>query len=234
MSDRDDSSALIESPFNAVPPVILILALAAGLVEIALMLGEAGLIGGPAAVGWRLALIQDWGVSPLVFDQVAVHGEWSWPMVRRFVAYAGIHGSFTQALFGVALLLALGKFVGEVFHWAALVLLLVLCTLAGAIVFGLVFSGPVALIGLYPMDYGLIGAFTYLLWQRAGRMGENRLRAFRLIGVLMGLQLVFSLLFGSNPAWLADVAGFVAGFSASLLVAPGGWNAFVARMRERS
>lgn len=221
-----------ESPFNAVPPLVLALAIAAALIEAAFSLGSAGLVGGPRAIGWRSQAVADWGFSPLVFEAV-VQGHAPLDLMRRFVSYAMIHGSLTQALFAIALLLALGKFVGEVFHPVALGLLLLLTTVVGAAAFGALFSGPIALLGLFPAVYGLIGAFTYLLWLKLGQAGESRLMAFRLIGVLMAFQLVFSLLFGASPVWVAEVAGFVTGFVSSVLLAPGGWTAFVSRMRAR-
>ena len=221
-----------EHPFNAIPPLVLLLAVVAGGVELVLSAGGSGFVGGPSAVGWRIDAISDYAVSPLVLDQVTIRGDWS--LAYRFLTYPFVHGSFTQALFGVALLLALGKFVGEVVSWLSLALLLVLTTVAGALVFCLIFDGPMALIGLFTPVYGLIGAFTYLLWLRLGQMGENRLNAFRLIGVLMIFQLAFALLFGASPVWVSEVAGFVTGFAASVLLAPGGWTAFLNRMRARS
>ncbi|GGL51466.1 rhomboid family intramembrane serine protease [Wenxinia marina] len=222
-----------ESPFGAVPPLVVALTIVAALVEAILALGAEGLVGGPAAVGWRSQAVADWGVSPLVFEQVAYRGDWSFDLVRRFVTYAFIQGGVTPALFGIALLLALGKFVGEIFHPVALAILLLLCTVMGAVAFCAIFSGPIALIGLFPAVYGLIGAFTYLLWLKLGGLGQNRLTAFRLIGVLMAFQLAFSLLFGASPVWVAEVAGFVTGFASSVLLAPGGWSGFVERMRAR-
>ena len=47
------------------------------------------------------------------------------------------------------------------------------------------------------------------------------------------LLVLFGLLFGSQPTWIADVAGFVAGFVLSVLIAPGGWAAFLVRLRKR-
>ena len=221
-----------EHPFNAIPPMVLLLAVIAGGVELALSAGAAGLVGGPAAIGWRIDAVTDYAVSPLVLDQILVRGDWSFAL--RFVTYPFVHGSFTQALFGIALLLALGKFVGEVVSWLSLALLLLVPTVLGAVVFCLIFGGPTALVGLFTPVYGLIGAFTYLLWLRLGETGQNRLQAFRLIGVLMIFQLAFGLLFGASPVWVAEVAGFVAGFAAAVLLAPGGWSAFLARMRARS
>ena len=57
--------------------------------------------------------------------------------------------------------------------------------------------------------------------------------AFRLIGVLLGLQLVFSLLFGNNPTWVAELGGFVVGFLISIPLAPGGAQRMLERLRQR-
>jgi membrane associated rhomboid family serine protease len=64
-------------------------------------------------------------------------------------------------------------------------------------------------------------------------MHADRARAFTLIGFLMGIQLVFGLLFGGGLDWVADLAGFVAGFALSFVVAPGGVSQILARMRQR-
>ncbi len=90
-------------------------------------------------------------------------------------------------------------------------------------------QGQPWLVGAFPGVYGLIGGFTYLMWLKLGQMGAQQARAFSLIGVLMGLQLIFGMLFGSNGEWLADVSGFAFGFVLSFFLAPGGW----ARIRER-
>jgi rhomboid protease GluP len=45
-----------------------------------------------------------------------------------------------------------------------------------------------------------------------------------LIGALMGIQLLFGVLFGGSYDWLADAAGFAAGFCLSFFVGPGGWR----------
>ena len=63
--------------------------------------------------------------------------------------------------------------------------------------------------------------------------GGPQYRAFTLISVLLGIQLIFGLLFGSGPDWIAEVAGFGAGFLISFVAAPGGWARVVARLRQR-
>ncbi len=222
----------IVGPFNAIPPLVLALVVVLAGIEAVLSLGATGLVGGPQAIGWRIGAIEQWSFVPGVWDVLLLRGP-DWDLVSRFVTYAFVHGSLTHALFGVALLLALGKFVGDVLHPVSLALLLLATTVAGAVGFGLLVSTNYPLYGVYPTVYGLIGAFTYLMWLRLGREGSSRIAAFRLIGFLMGIQLVFGLLFGSDPAWVADASGFVAGLALAPLLAPGGTRAFVERMRRR-
>lgn len=228
-----------ELPMNPVAPVVILLVVAIALVEGWVMLAKSGLTGGgQGVVGLRLQLVQDWGFSPLIWDQVVGLGDRSLAMVRRFVTYAFVHGSFTHALFGGALLLALGKFVGDVFRWWAVLAVFFAGLLAGAVAFGVLIDGQRWLFGCYPGVYALIGAFSYILWLRLGRKGENRLRAFRLIGLLLIVQLAFAVLGpviggGFDPGFVADLAGFVAGFAVSTLVSPGGLVALRRRMQAR-
>jgi len=51
--------------------------------------------------------------------------------------------------------------------------------------------------------------------------------------LLMGIQLVFGLLFGGGISWVAEMTGFVAGFAIAFLVSPGGWQAVLRRVRQR-
>jgi len=222
-----------EMPVNPLPPVVIALFAVIVLVEAVFSLAAQGLIGGAQGVGWRINAVQDYAFSPAVWEQVVSRGDWSFDVIKRFVTYPFIHANFSHALFGAALLLALGKFVGDVFHPLAVLALFVLSSIAGAVVFGVLVTENLPLIGVYPAVYGLIGAFTYLMWLRLGQMGQNQYRAFMLIGFLMGIQLLFGLLFGGDKSWIADVAGFVAGLLLSPLVAPGGAAAFLRRVRQR-
>ena len=50
-----------------------------------------------------------------------------------------------------------------------------------------------------------------MMWLTLGQLGENQIKAFTLIGMLLGITLVFSLLYGASPAWIAELTGFVTG-----------------------
>lgn len=222
-----------ESPFNSIPPVVLVLALVIFGIELAFQAGARGFAGGPTAVGWRLEAVRSFGFVDQIFDQMIALNLWPTEHLKRFVTYPFVHANFTHMLFVLVFLLALGKMVGEVFRaWAVLVVFFG-SAIVGAVVFGLVVDDPYPLIGGYPAVYGLIGAFTFLLWVDLALRGAPQARAFTLIGFLMGIQLVFGLIFGGGKDWVADLAGFATGFGLSFVVSPGGWGRVMERLRQR-
>lgn len=221
------------SAVNSIPAVIVILVLAIAAIELVLSLADLRLIGGQGSIGWRIGLIERLSVSPIVLDILRERGGRDIGLASRFLSYPFVHQGALHALFGGAMLLALGKFVAEGMGSLAALAVLVVSTVLGGLAFALGASEAQPLFGVYPAVYGLIGAFTYLMWLRLGQAGENRLRAFRLIGLLLAVQLAFGALFGTGPGWIADLGGFVAGFGTAILAAPGGLAALRARLRTR-
>ena len=80
------------SPVNPLPPVVLALFFAIAGVEVLFAVGEAGFVGGPEAIGWRLNAIRDYGFSGSVFDWMIEQGRWPLEHVMRFVTYPFVHG----------------------------------------------------------------------------------------------------------------------------------------------
>ncbi len=221
------------SPLNAIPPVVAALALLMGGVELTLALAERGILGGRAGIGWRVAAIEDYAVFDAIVEFMWARGAFPPEHLARLLTYPFVHLGFVHAAFAIAMLLALGKMVGEVFApWATAAVFFV-PAVAGALAWSALADDPRPLVGAFPGVYGLIGAFTFLLWTRLAGLGAQRAQAFRLIGVLMGIQLAFGALFGAAFDWIADLAGFATGFAMSFLVSPGGWAAVRARVRER-
>ncbi|MGH1458849.1 MAG: rhomboid family intramembrane serine protease [Paracoccaceae bacterium] len=220
------------SPVNPMPPFVVALFLLIAGVEIAFSAGARGLVGGPGAVGWRLEAVQAYAFSGDVFGWMLANGQYPKEHLIRFVTYLFVHGSFTQAAFAGVMLLALGKWVGEVFGALPTLAVFFGSGIFGALAFGVLTNDPV-LIGAFPAVYGLIGAFTYLLWVKLAATGEHQGRAFSLIGMLMAIQLVFSVIFpNGSKDWVADLAGFAAGFAISLLVSPGSWHRIRGKLRR--
>lgn len=220
------------SPVNPLPPAVWLLFLALALPELAFSLGEAGLIGGAGAVGWRLNALNDYAFSGEAFDFMVENGRLLPEHMLRFVTYPFVFGSFTSFMFAGVILLAMGKMVGDVLGGWAVVLVFFLCGIFGALVFGLI-TNESWLVGAYPCVYGLIGTYTFLYWQRQVVSGGPQGQAFMLIGVLMGIQLIFGALFQVGYAWVGELAGFVAGFALTAFVVPGGMTRVRDALRRR-
>ncbi len=229
----DDRSGRDASPINALPPVVAALALLVGGVEVVLTLAERGLLGGARGVGWRVAAIEDHGVFQAVLDAMAARGALPPEHVARLVTYPFVHYGFGHAAMALVFVLAMGKFVGEVFAGWAVAGVFFASAVSGALIWWLSASDPSPLIGAYPGAYGLIGAYTFLLWAGLAGRGQPRARAFQLIGFLVAIQVLFFGLFGGGYGFIADLGGFAAGFALSFVLAPGGWARLRDRMRRR-
>ena len=220
-------------PVNPLPPVVILLFLAIAGVEAGLSLGEAGVIGGPGAVGWRLGLIRDYGFSGDIFDWMLANGQWPLSEAMRVVTYPFVHLGFTHGIFAMVLLLALGKMVAEIMGQLAFLVVFVLSGIGGAVVYALLLNDPVWLAGAYPNVYGLIGGYSFVMWRKLAGQGTEQFRAFALIAVLMGLQLFWGVFFETGTLWVAELAGFFCGFGLSFLLAPGEWARLRAKLQRR-
>ncbi|MBU2960997.1 rhomboid family intramembrane serine protease [Citreicella sp. C3M06] len=221
-----------EPPLNPVPPVVMALCIVIVGVEAVFSLGSYGVIGGPAAVGWRLDALERFAFFAPVLDWMLQTGRYPASELVRFFSYPFVHGSFIHAAFAGVMLLAMGKMVAEALGAVRLLAIFFASSLVGALAYGLLATSQAPLIGAFPPVYGLIGGFTYLLWLRLGMLGESQMRAFGLIGMLLGIQLLFGLLFGGSQDWIADIAGFVTGFALSVVMVPGGWGRLLGKLRR--
>jgi membrane associated rhomboid family serine protease len=221
------------SPLNPLPAGVWLIVLPIIAIEAAFQAGAQGWIGGAQAVGWRLAAIERYGFFDTVFEWMLVGWRFTPEHVLRFVSYGFVHMGAVHALFVVVLAAALGKMVGEIFRLPALLAVWFTALIVGAVTFGLLVDAPQPLVGGYPGVFGLVGAFTFLMWVDLAAKGANRYRAFLLIGMLLLIRLILGLISGADVAWIADLAGFGAGFALSFLVSPGAWPRVVERLRRR-
>ncbi|MCV2865282.1 rhomboid family intramembrane serine protease [Albidovulum sediminicola] len=222
-----------EAPLNPLPGVVWLLLLPLVAMEAVIGLGKAGLAGGGMGEAWRNDALQRFALPPQLLEAMVDRGQYPLEGLWRFVTYIYVHGSFTHAIFVAVFLLALGKMVAEVYKAWSVIVIFFGAGLFGGIVYSLVPGISYPLFGGYPAVYGLIGTFTFMLWARLGAENANRFRAFTLIGFLLGIQLIFGVLFGGTPDWIADLAGFGFGFGASFVVGPGGPAYLLARIRQR-
>lgn len=231
-------SGLTESPLNPLPPVIWLLVLPVVASEAVFALGTAGLIGGAEGVGLRLSAIRLAAFPPELLQRIWTLGAVDVGQIYRILSFSFVHVSLTHALFVAVFTLALGNMVAQNFRPAAVLGLFFGSAIGGAVVYSallpLVADRASPLIGGYPAVYGLVGAFTFLLWTRLAAANANRLRAFALIGMLLAFQLTFGLVFGGGGhGWIAEISGFAIGFGLSFLLVDGGARRALAQIRQR-
>jgi hypothetical protein len=116
----------------------------------------------------------------------------------------------------------------------ALVAVWLFSSIVGALAYALLTATPQPLYGGMAPAYGLIGAFTFILWHRARVRRQPSWMAFRMIAFLLVLQVAFALIQGGlGPQLVPELAAFVAGFAISFVVSPGGWTEVIAAVRQR-
>ena len=231
-------SDLNAPPLNPVPWVVWLLALPMIAMEVVVQAGASGLAGGPAGIGWRVQAVQTLGFSPDYLRQMLALNQYPLDGVYRLFSYAFVHLDLTHTLFVVVIMLALGKFVAEVYAWWAVLVTYFAATAVGAMAYTAVPLTHAGLLGGYPGTYGLIGAYTFLLWMR--QTGQASLRPFQLIGFFMVFQVgiaVFGIVMygpeqGTTWEFVADLAGFATGFVLAFVVSPGGWGRVLAKLRS--
>ncbi len=220
-------------PLNPIPGVVWLILLPIVAMELVVSAGTLGFAGGAGGVGWRQEALQRFALSPEMLDQMIGTGRWTWDYLMRFISYGFIHRSFIHALLAAVFILAMGKFVAEIFSpWSVLAVFFIPLALGG-VAYSLIPGVKMALFGAFPGAYGLIGAFTFIIWARLGATHVNRARAFTLVGFLLGVQILLALLFGGAPEWAADLVGFATGFGLSFLVGPGGPAHLLRAIRQR-
>lgn len=221
------------SPVNPLPPVVWLLLLPIVAIEIAAALASVGLVGGGNSIAFRQEMLVNFAYAPDMGRTMVEVGQWPLDYLKRFVTYPFVHASFTHAMMVCVFILALGKMVGEVFSSLAVAAVFFASAVLGAVVYTAIPATNLPLIGGYPAVYGLVGAFTWLLWTRLGMANANRMGAFSLIGMLLGIQLIFGVIFGGGWDWIAELTGFATGFGLSFFVAPGGFRRALERLRQR-
>ena len=217
--------------FNPMPPVVLALFAVIGVVELWFTLGPYFVIE-TDTIDWRMQAIERFGVNPQVVSWMIENNHYPLEDLARFVSFSFIHSSMFSTAVSCALFLAMGKIVGSVFPSIALLVFFIGSSLVGAMIFS--FAAPYGgwLFGSFTGIYGLIGAYTFMMWLTLRVHKAPQGQAFHLIAFLMGIQLLFGMIFGGNSTWIADFLGFLTGFFLSFFFIPGGLSHVLEMFRK--
>ena len=217
--------------FNPMPPVVVALFAVIVVVELWFTLGP-NFVSGIDTVAWRMQGIERFGVNPQVVQWMIEKNLYSLDHLARFVSFSFIHSSMLNTAVSCALFLAMGKMVGSAFSSIALLVFFLGSALVGAMVFSLAAPDGGWLFGSFTGIYGLIGAYTFMMWLTFRVHKAPQGQAFHLIAFLMGIQLVFGMIFGGNSTWIADLFGFLTGFFLSFFFIPGGFSHVLEMLRK--
>jgi len=204
---------------NPLPPAVIILFLIIVGGEIYVAGAEASLWGNFDA---RINLIRQFAFMPEGFGRALSSNILVPELFWRMITYPFLHGSLMQGIFASVFILAMGKFVGEVLGNIAVLAIFFASAVFASLGFALFTNSSFPLFGGFPAAYGLIGAFTFVLFSRTDGLLSQQLMAFRLLGILMLINIGFSLLQNGPPLWVAELSGAVTGFVSAAIIHPGG------------
>jgi len=198
-------------PYRPPPRELVLLALVIALTELVLMAADRGIVFDPSLRS-RLYTVG-------AFWTQLLHGaEPIFPLqpVTMFVSHAFLHGGFLHMAMNTAVLLGLGRFVGERYGPGAILPTFLAGAVAGAAAFGLISTSPLPMVGASGAVFAFLGVWTVWDWKR---LRERRLPtrpvAVR-VATLAGLNLLFFVGLSGMLAWEAHLGGFLAGVAIGL------------------
>ena len=194
------------------PRALLLLVGFIALVEVALSLGDSGILFDPslrsrvfiAGAFWAELLH---GTRPLFAAQPAT----------MFVSHALLHGSMLHMVMNMAILLALGRFVADRYGPGTVLPVFLIGAVAGGAAFGLLASGAYPMVGASGAVFAFLGIWIVWDWRRHRAAGAPVGPVLRRVVVLAGLNVAFYVGLKGMLAWEAHLGGFLAGLVA------GGW-----------
>ncbi|MEO8531172.1 MAG: rhomboid family intramembrane serine protease [Deltaproteobacteria bacterium] len=222
------------SPFNRVPAVILLIAAAIIGIELYVTFKSFG----PAGNSVRLIAYQKWSFVPEIWQHMIGSRDFQSDYLVRLVSYPFIHARLFDALFATALFVALGKGVADSLSPWAVVIIFLTASISGAVAYGTFADTRAPLASAFTVNFGMIGAITYVRMLNLRKAGENQILAFRLIGMFMLIRLIwgiYTMFAGSQQdmQWVAELAAFVASFIVTGLLEPKGWPGLMEALRRR-
>ena len=218
--------------FNPMPPVVLALFGIIVGTELLFTFAENGILGATDYSRWRYDAIESYGINTALLGWMVENNKYPVEHLARFVSFSFLHSSIINTAIACALFLAMGKMVGTAFSSAAVLVFFFVPAAVGALFYSLAIPRGEWLFGSFTAIYGLIGAYTFMIWISLRVQNAPQGQAFYLIALLMAVQLGFGMILGDNDSWIADLSAFVTGFVLSFFFAPGGLSGVLTMFRK--
>ena len=194
-------------------PVALTVLLSCTLIELTLQLADLGILEVPRLrftayeyAGFWPGLLADW--RPNYAGQPAL----------MFLTYGFLHGGLAHLVVNMFTLLSLGAAVAERVGEFRFALIYAFSILGGGIGYGLLAPGVIPMVGASGALFGLAGAVV--AWEFADRIDlrESLIPVWRIIAILIVLNLVLWWAMDGHLAWQTHLGGFLAGGAAAFFL----------------
>ncbi len=212
--------------FTPLPRSLLALFLVIAGIEVVLSLADAGYVADPSLRGRMLQSGAFWtsllhGAQPLYALQP----------YTMFLSHALLHGSFLHMAMNMAILLALGRFVGDRYGAGTILPVFFLGAVCGGAAFGLLATTQAPMVGASGAVFAFLGVWTVWDFRRHRAKGVSTAPVWRRVLVLAGINVVMYVGLGGMLAWEAHLGGFLAGLACGVVLEN---RQDAARMRARA
>ncbi|MER2510627.1 rhomboid family intramembrane serine protease [Amaricoccus sp.] len=150
--------------------------------------------------------------------------------VTMFLSHALLHGGFLHMAMNMAVLLALGRFVGDRYGAGTILPIFFVGAVAGGAAFGLLSSSPAPMVGASGAVFAFLGVWTVWDYRRHRAAGVPASPVWRRVLVLIGINVVMYVGLGGMLAWEAHLGGFLAGLGYGVVLE----NRHAAALRSRA
>lgn len=178
-----------------------------------------GLFDGGAADLRRLAVVS-FGFWPGHIHGQLEGGSFGLNGLTVFVSYPLMHLSAVNAIFSILFILVVLRLLSGIVRQSHCMIVFFGSAALGALAYYFLAGSDFPLVGASPGFLGLFGVAAAVAVMAGGSEGNpsiGRVGRTMLIlpALLIGFEIVASLLFGGRGRWVADLAGFAAGFLAA-------------------
>lgn len=147
--------------------------------------------------------------------------ELPWNFWTSFVTYAVLHGDLVHLIMNGVIFLGLGGMLANILGTVRFLIFFVSTAVISAVVFALLSSSGVPMVGASGVVFGIFGAFKRWEWRYIQATGTSPRRFWGTIIALIAINVLLYVGFaGGALAWEAHLGGFIAGFVVAGWLAP--------------
>ena len=189
--------------------LLIVILLVCVAIEMTLQGADFGLWGSPL---WRGLAYQYGGFWRGLLDNWQPN--YTTQPIVMFASYSFLHGGFVHLLINMITLASLGRLVIERVGQVRFAMIYAVSLLGGALGFALLSTAVQPMVGASGALFGLAGVLTAWEYAVRRRARERMGPVLRVIGLLVGLNVIMYWAMEGNLAWETHLGGFLAGWAA--------------------